>query len=272
VYLVQRSRGETGLVPSGPVTAHLKRVLASGRTITQIAKETGLSPQTVRDHSVGRRPALVKSKADVLLAVAPTADPYGLVDATGTMRRMRAMVAMGHPQTVLAAEVGCAYTYTSTLLHGQRATVTVSLDQAVQRTYAKLSMTVGPSVQARLKAQRLGWHGPLAWDEDTISDRRAVPQTDAQQPVATEGENVAARWLLGESVILGREDRREVLQYLFEWTSNPPEDIAARLDMSPEAASRAWERIKEKALADGRRVWRRTYVPRLKQNDLEEVA
>jgi len=44
------------------------------------------------------------------------------------------------------------------------------------------------------------------------------------------------------------------------------------LEMTPEAAERAWHRHQAKAAADGRRVWRRVYTPRIKQNDMEEAA
>jgi hypothetical protein len=80
---------------------------------------------------------------------------------------------------------------------------------------------------------------------------------------------------MGEAVILGRDDRREVLQHLYEWTNDTTADIAARLDMTPEAAERQWHRLQEKAKADGRRLWRRVYVPRernLKQNEMGEAA
>jgi DNA-binding CsgD family transcriptional regulator len=275
LYLVQLSRGQSGLAQPQPVTAHLRKALASGRTITQIAAEAKVSPQTVRDAVRGRRDGLWKENADKLMAVSLDPDPHALVNSTGTVRRLRALVAMGQPQDVLAKRAGCSYTYISTLTHGQRATVTVALAQAVQQAYDELWMAVGPSEQARKRAKRLGWDGPLAWDEDTIDDPRAVPQTDAVGPVATEGGNVAARWLLGEAVILGRDDRREVLQHLFEWTNHTTEEIAARLDMSPEAAEQQWNRMKRKARDEGRRMWRRVYVPRerdLNQNEMREAA
>lgn len=275
LYLVRHSRGVPGMAPTGPVSAHLKMVLASGRTVTHIAKEADVSPETVRSTIAVRRPTMLKAKADKLMAVRPVPEANALIDSTGTMRRLRALVAMGHPQDVIAAEVGCAYTYVSMMTRGHRPTATVALAQAVQGAYAKLSMTVGPSVRSQNKASRYGWHGPLAWDDDTIDDPRAVPLTDAPMPVATEGENVAARWLYGESVVLDRDSRRQVLQHLYEWTNDTTSEIAAQLEMTPVAAERQWERLKERAAAEGRRLWRRVYVPRerdLTQNEMEEAA
>ncbi len=275
VERIRRSRGITGEVPIGPASAHVRMLIDSGRTITGIADETGLDWETVRGVLRQYRESILRSTEAKLLTVKPLPDDQALIDATGTVRRVRALVAMGHSQQTMADEVGCAFTYISSLTHGRRPTVTVALAKSVQRAYAKLSMTVGLSVRARLKAQRLGWAPPLAWDDDTIDDPRAVPQTDAVGPVATEGGNVAARWLLGEAVILGRDDRREVLQHLFEWTNHTTEEIAARLDMSPEAAEQQWNRMKRKARDEGRRMWRRVYVPRerdLNQNEMKEAA
>jgi DNA-directed RNA polymerase specialized sigma24 family protein len=253
----------------------MQMLVASGRTITGIAQETGLDWETVRAVLSRARESILRSTSDRLLAVRPLPDDVALIDATGTVRRVRALVAMGHSQQTLSDEVGCAFTYISSLAHGRRPTVTVALARAVREAYDKLAMSVGASVRARRKAERLGWHGPLAWDDDTIDDPRAVPVTDAVEPVASDGENLAARWLMGESVILGRAERDEVLTYLFEWTNDTTEEIAARLGMKPGTAERKWHRIKQRAECEGRRVWRRVYVPRertMKQDEMGEAA
>jgi hypothetical protein len=223
-----------------------------------------------------RTPTILRGNAEKLLAVSTDKpDAYAMVDATGTVRRLRALVAMGHSNAVLAADVGCSYTYISTLTRGHRGTVTVWLEQAVRRAYAKRSMVVGDSAVSRSRAAACGWDGPLAWDEDTIDDPAALPATDAIQPVVSDGGDLAARWLAGEAVILGPKDRKEVLAHLYEWTNDTTAEIAAKLEMSPAAAERQWERIKKKAQAEGRRVWRRVYVPRnrqMKQDEMGEAA
>jgi hypothetical protein len=199
----------------------------------------------------------------------------GDVPSTGAVRRIRALYALGHLNWLIAQEAGISRDAVCYLAAGDWTTLKVAADDGIRRAYDRLSMKTGTSWKTRRLAERKGWAPPLAWDDDTIDDPDAVPQTDALKPVASEGGNVAARWLLGEAVILGRDDRREVLQYLFEWTNDTAEEIAARLDMKPESASRQWERIKEKARAEGRRVWRRVYVPRerdLNQSEMGEAA
>ncbi|MFK0288295.1 hypothetical protein ACIQVL_48665 [Streptomyces sp. NPDC090499] len=263
------------MASTGPVAAHLKRLIAAGRSITGIAVEAGVAQTTVRRILRHRLPEIWQSTADKLLALRDVPDPAALVDSTGTVRRLQALVVMGHSQKTISDEVGCSFTYISMLTHGQRATVTMALEQAVRRAYARLSMTVGTSSYGRARATGYGWHGPLAWDDETIDDPTAQPLTDAVAPAATEGGNVADRWLMGESVILGAKDRKEVLAYLFEWTNDTAAEIADKLEMTPAAAARQWERMKEQAQLEGRRLWRRVYVPRertLKQNEMEEAA
>jgi transcriptional regulator with XRE-family HTH domain len=248
-------------------------LVASGRTITGIAEEAGLDWDTVRDVLRSTRKTVLRSTARKILAVQPCPDDQALIDATGTVRRLRALVAMGHSQQVLSSEVGCAFTYISSLTHGRRPTVTVALARAVQQAYGKLSMSVGESARARLKARRLGWPSPLAWDDDTIDDPKALPQTDAVPPVATEGENVVARWLMGEAVILGAEHRDEALAHLFEWTSLTAEEIGERLGMSKAAAEQVWYRLKRKARAEGRaEPWRRVFALRDKELSKDEMG
>ncbi|QBJ94479.1 hypothetical protein D0Z67_29365 (plasmid) [Streptomyces seoulensis] len=124
-------------------------------------------------------------------------------------------------------------------------------------------------------AERHGWAPPLAWDDDTIDDPTAVPVTEGPEPVATDGDNLAARWLMGESVVLTEDAKREVLLHLFEWTNDTAAEIAEKLDLSPVAAEKRWERAKKAAALEGRRMWRRVYQPRertLKQNEMEEAA
>ncbi|MGV9278119.1 hypothetical protein [Streptomyces griseosporeus] len=251
----------------------MNQLLASGRTVVSVAKEAGLSQTTVWAVQKGRVDPILRATARKLLAVQPSVDDEALLDATGAVRRLRALVVMGHSQETLAAEVGCPYTRISDLTHARFPKITVALDRQVRQAYERLWMTEGPSKHGRSRAKRYGWHGPLAWDDDTIDDPNAVPQTDAAPPVATEGGNVAARWLLGEAVILGRDDRKEVLIHLYEWTNHTTAEIAEQLGMTAEAAEQQWSRAKRQARVEGRRLWRRVYVPRtLTQDEMEEAA
>lgn len=234
----------------------------------------------------GRPPGSTVSRetAEAVMGYWPTLEDFpdtASIDPTGTRRRVQALETLGWSRPQIADVVGMSKSNFKTCLRSEK--VSARLARRVAAVYDRLwkqrpeDHGVQPYVAERVRrhAAQNGFTGPLAWDDDTIDDPKAEPQTDVAEPVVTEGGNLAARWLAGESVALGREDRREVLQHLFEWTNDTTAEIAARLDMTPEAAERQWHRMQEKAAADSRRLWRRVYVPRdraLKQNEMGEAA
>lgn len=276
-------------VDAEPVRAHLLALREAGMSQDAVIRRLSLPQSALKNvmyGANGRPPGRTvrRETAAAVLAFWPTLDDFpdaALIDATGTRRRAEALAVLGWSGSRLAPEIGMTKDNFNTCLRGRR--VSARFARKVARLYDRLwsqkpeyhGVPSGLASRIRTMAAASGFHGPLAWDDDTIDDPRALPLTDAVQPVVTEGENLAARWLMGESVILRPADRREVLQHLFEWTNDTTAEIAARLDMSPEAAERAWERMKERAAADGRRLWRRAYVPRersLEQTDMEEAA
>jgi hypothetical protein len=123
----------------------------------------------------------------------------------------------------------------------------------VRAAYDDLSMLRGDSPKNGRRARREGWAPPLAWDEEAIDAPQGVPRFDAAEPDPA-GGNAADRWLLGESVVLGPRARREVIAHLMEWTDQSPEQIGAQLDMTADAVSRSWERIKARAREAGQPV------------------
>ncbi|MFJ5294494.1 hypothetical protein [Streptomyces sp. NPDC088348] len=111
--------------------------------------------------------------------------------------------------------------------------------------------------RARSRAEAEGWAPVGAWDDDTIDDPAAEPQVDAPAPAAESGTDVAARFLMGESVILAAAGRREVIAHLMEWTAQTPEQIGQQLGMTGDTVSRSWERIKVRSRVEGGKGLRR---------------
>ena len=278
-------------VPAEPVRQHLHKIHdQTGMPYRAIAKKIGLPHDSSLQALLwgkgehGPSKTVSRETAQLVMAYWPTMDdlpPTTLVDATGTRRRVQALAVRGWSRNWLARQIGMHEDAFRKALG--RKQVTAGLARRVAATYDEWwnqdpldhGCALNPVSIVRSGAQRAGWHGPLAWDDDTIDNPSAVPMTDAVPLAATEGGNVAARWLMGESVVLDREARREVLAHLFEWTNDTTAEIAARLDMSPEAAERQWGRMKARAAAEDRRLWRRVYVPRertLDQDEMEEAA
>lgn len=277
-------------VDAAPVREHLRAINASGMPISAVCERLGLPHTSSLQHLLygrgeyGPGQQVRRETAQLVLSYWPgLADfpDHARIDPTGTRRRVQALAVRGWPRHLMATEIGMSATYFKKALHKDRITAHVARlvadlydawwDQdPLEHGLSRIAVN-----RVRADAARDGFHGPLAWDEETIDDPKALPATDAVQPVATEGDNVAARWLMGESVILDRAARSEVLAHLYEWTNDTTAEIAAQLEMTPAAAERQWERMKERAAADGRRLWRRVYVPRgrdLKQDELEEAA
>lgn len=277
-------------VDAEPVREHLRKVNAAGMPYWAICEQLGLPHESSLQCLVwGRGPygpsqKVSRETAELVLAYWPTLDHFpdsALIDRIGSLRRVQALAVQGWSRNQVARQIGMREDNFRKAISQDRVTVRIArrVAAAYDVLWNKDPMDHGGSLNAvsrvRAGATRAGWYGPLAWDDDTIDNPQAVPQTDAVEPVATEGGNVAARWLMGESVVLRMDDRREVLQHLFEWSNDTTAEIAARLEMTPSAAERQWERIKEKAAEEGRRVWRRAYIPRereLKQNEMGEAA
>lgn len=101
-------------------------------------------------------------------------------DSVGTVRRLRALIALGWVQTDLAHHLGTSSQYVSLLTTGRHPKVHIDTAAAIRVLYDQLSMTV-PTIrpgwvhdrQRRYAAAR-GWAPPLAWDR--IDDPRMGPQ------------------------------------------------------------------------------------------------
>lgn len=278
-------------VDAEPVREHLREVMAAGMPISAVSERLGLPYESSLQHVLygrgdcGPGQKERRETAELVLSFWPSLTDFpdrARIDSTGTRRRMQALAVLGWPRFLMAQQIGMSETAFRKGCRRER--VTARLARGVASLYDAwwdqdpLEHGVPAQTVARVRADaaRDGFHGPLAWDDDTIDDPRVMPQTDALAPAVTEGGNLAARWLAGESVILSPAARREVLQHLMEWTQDTPEEIAAQLEMSLDALWQTWSRIKKKARMEGRPVpWRRVYALRdknLTKTDMEEAA
>lgn len=279
-------------VAAEPVREHLRKVNATGMPYRAICARLGFEHDSALQHLLwgrgeyGPGQLVRRETAELVLSYWPSLKDFpegARIEATGTRRRIEALAVRGWSRRVVADRIGLEVTHFRKALARER--VTVRLARQVAAVYDAWwnqdPLEHGVSLQSvartRSDAARSGFYSPLAWDDDTIDDPNAVPQIDAAPAVYTEGEDVAARFLMGESVVLDDAGRREVITHLMEWTQHTPAEIADRLEMSPDAVSRSWERIKRKARDEGRKApWRRVYVPLrdmdLTQDELRSVA
>lgn len=266
---LDRMAGRPRRVPSAPAVAHIRLLMERGMSMAQIDAASNVPVTTVR-RLVNGQASVSRVNAEKILQVPlGTRVTLGDVPACGATRRVRALYALGHFNHEIAAVSGLSRDGIWYLAMGEWQSLKVAADDGIRAAYDQLAMRQGSSWKTKRLAERNGWVPPLAWDDDTIDDPAAVPQTDAPDAGYTEGADVAARFLMGESVVLDRDGRREVIAHQMEWTSKTPEEIGVLLDMSADAVSKAWERIKANARTEGTKVpWRRVYLPPVRDMEM----
>lgn len=103
-----------------------------------------------------------------------------LVDALGTIRRIRALRRLGWSRRAIGERMGVTPEGVSSVL--RRKKVTAATEAKVRAVYDELSMRV-PVARTRTeaaniaftkrRAEEAGWGGPLSWDEGELDKRTA---------------------------------------------------------------------------------------------------
>jgi hypothetical protein len=136
----------------------------------------------------GQQPGRVR--ADVawrLLAVTPAVVEQVAArrDATGTRRRLQALIALGHPSATLARQLEVAPRAAVRIIFGATATVSSGLHTAVCDLYDQLWDVTPPgrtplerktAAAARTLAASLGWSAPMGLDDARIDDPAYRPR------------------------------------------------------------------------------------------------
>lgn len=182
----QRGYGRAAYVDAEPARAHLRALGEAGIGWRRAAELAGLSSSVVSNLLYGRSGRAPTKRvraatAAKILAVEISADRMAeraVVDATGTRRRLRALVAIGWSQTQLAERLGMTPNNFWPLVQG-RANVTAARRRAVVQLYDDLwdKPPAGDALarKSRRYAEQRGWVPPLAWDDDQIDDPAAQP-------------------------------------------------------------------------------------------------
>jgi transcriptional regulator with XRE-family HTH domain len=202
---------------AAPVRAHIEQLQASGLGWRRIADLAGVSRNTVNKIIYGRKGKPPSQRvrpetATKILAVVAdltTLGDHARVDATGTHRRLQALVAIGWSQTKLAARLGIDIGNFNTMLH-QRDAVLVETARAVRDLYEQLwdtpprEATHGErqaASRSRNYAAARGWVKPMGWDDDAIDNPAAEPQSTgpAARVHLPQGEELLTLVRLGET-------------------------------------------------------------------------
>ncbi|WP_157850355.1 helix-turn-helix domain-containing protein [Mycolicibacterium llatzerense] len=172
-------RFESRHTPAGPVRAHITMLLAAGLTIRALESAAGVNRKSINKILRGSTKTMVEN-AEKLLALQPPAAVHEVaadhqpIDATGTRRRLQALIAYGYTQSDLAARLGITDSTLSKIVVRDGDVLAVTA-RNVATMFDALQTTPGTSARSRRRGAANRWPVPMAWDEDTIDDPGAQP-------------------------------------------------------------------------------------------------
>jgi len=174
------------------VRAHILQLRLSGASYRAIAHAAGVSPMTVHNLVNGCQPRkqpppqrIGSGQARGLLAVTPEAAGADRRSASGSRRRLQALVALGHSPAGLAGQLGISQPRMRRLLHGQTRSVSTATHATVCRLYSRMwnqlpaertNRERSAADAARHLAETATWPPPMALDDDRIDDPAYRPR------------------------------------------------------------------------------------------------
>lgn len=185
---------ECSYVDAAPAREHVAALRGAGLGLRRITQLSGVARTTLQSLTSGcasRRGGdptfrIGRETHDKLLSVPVPAlgpaswrdasIPGGVsVDATGTVRRIRALIAFGHTRTRQAAEVGWTVSNFSGLIGPGVTVVRADTARKVAAMFGAWQLVPGPSTRARNEGRRNRWPLPMEWGEDDIDLPTARP-------------------------------------------------------------------------------------------------
>lgn len=209
-----KNTGRSLLTNAAPVAAHLRMLMSHGDALTLIAEQIGRPRSSLENIISGRTKRVRRHTAEQIMALTPGTAIAGnrSVPALGSIRRLRALMALAHRLKSIAEACAMDHSTASHLINGHTESIRYELAQRIKAGYDKLSTTRGTSARNINRAVRERWAPPAAWDDDTIDDPNGQPD-------------------FGDGVLNCRERaklRREEIIHL-AWHGHEPEQIVDRL-------------------------------------------
>jgi hypothetical protein len=219
-------------VDASPVREYIAALRAAGIGVERIAHLAGLSIRYIRElaeHSHGHSRKTQRVRPDTATRILgigmndASRAPHSRVDATGTRRRLQALIAVGWPAELLAAQLGRRPGSLQRSMTSR--SVTAHTAQDVAALYKQLwdvppprltgeQRAAADAAQAHAAAQ--GWLPPLAWDD---IDTDSTPPAPTAQPLQRDDidEIAVERALAGDNITydaLTPAEQQEVIRRL----------------------------------------------------------
>lgn len=165
------------LVSAGPVREHLLKLRAAGGTYESIGHAASTAAMTVHCIANARRPKVQAEIARRILAVSKADIRSMQPSSGGIMWRLRALVAMGHTCSRMAAAIGVPPGTLRRIVRGEAVTTSAELRQAVlalfdawwDKTPPRRTRMEQLAVGNALKRAALNdWPCPAGHDEDEL--------------------------------------------------------------------------------------------------------
>jgi hypothetical protein len=173
------------LVSAQPVREHVLKLRAAGGTYEAIGLAAGTGAMTVYGIAAARRLKVQAEVARRLLAVSEADVRNDQPSSGGVMWRLRALVAMGHTCSRMAAATGIASTTLRRIVRGEALTVSPELQHVVvalfeawwDKTPPRRTQREELAVGNALKRAGLNdWPCPAGLDEDELDKHGYQPQ------------------------------------------------------------------------------------------------
>ncbi len=225
-----------GLVPADVAREHVQQLRSVGFSLQRIAALSGVGYGTIArvayvDPS-RRQPPSERLRHDTeqrllnLRAEAGTFQPGARVEATGSRRRLQALMAAGWTLATLARHVGRSPANLRRTMHAKM--VNDASARRIATLYDELHDVAPPGRNAgeRAKASRAkaaaresGWLPPWAWDDiDHERDELAIEEDELGPSI---DEIAIDKAMQGESVRMTSAERDEVIARLTNWAFQP---------------------------------------------------
>ncbi|ONK09493.1 hypothetical protein [Streptomyces sp. MP131-18] len=177
---LRNGTGDTLTVPAAPAAEHLRALMADGAGWTQIRTALNCSTSTISNILNGTTPRVRRATADKILALELTTVLAGrrTTDATGSIRRVRALQAAGHTCKIIGDTAGVDHTVIHALVNARTAEVSRSVADRITTAYDQLATAPGSNVRAVNRAARGGWPDPTWWEDWGGIDDPDAPESE----------------------------------------------------------------------------------------------
>lgn len=214
-------------VPLTAAADHLRQLVEAGWSHDQIARAANCSRRFIYKILRGEAQRTAPYLNGRLLAADP-ARHYrthdGLLPSIGTVRRGRALAAIGHSPQSIGKAIDAHPVVVTRILNRPRPSIWAERAIAMTALYEQWSRTPGQSKRTATTAAQRGWHAPQAWEGSDIDDPAATPH--------------AVTRLSATELNAERSDEVQLLAS----AGNTPEQIAERLGITPGGVRRILRR------------------------------